>query len=118
MCDVMVPIPNITQQQALVDEYQTIERRIQINEQLCQKLEETAQALYRKYFVENIDPENLPEGGGDGGKISEVAEIRAGGDRPSVFFRRQKQIFVRFQFFSNGLEKKWTLRLYRQSSNF
>ena len=47
MCDVMLPIPDITLQQALVDEYQTIERRIQLNEQLCQKLEETAQALYQ-----------------------------------------------------------------------
>ena len=71
MCDVMVPIPNITQQQALVDEYQTIERRIQINEQLCQKLEETAQALYRKYFIDDIDPENLPEGW----RMTEIKEI-------------------------------------------
>jgi type I restriction enzyme S subunit len=61
-CDLTLPIPDIDEQQALVDEYQTIERRIQLNEQLCQKLEETAQALYRKYFVEDIDPENLPEG--------------------------------------------------------
>ncbi len=100
MCDVMVPIPNITQQQALVDEYQTIERRIQINEQLCQKLEETAQALYRKYFVENIDPENLPEGGWRwGGKISEVAEIRAGGDRPSVFFGDKNRYLFGSNFF-------------------
>jgi len=103
MCDVMVPIPNITQQQALVDEYQTIERRIQINEQLCQKLEETAQALYRKYFVENIDPENLPEGW-RWGKISEVAEIRAGGDRPSVFSETKTDI-CSVPIFSNGLEK-------------
>lgn len=61
-CDFTLPIPDITQQQALVDEYQTIERRIKLNEQLCQKLEETAQALYRKYFVEDIDTEDLPEG--------------------------------------------------------
>lgn len=61
-CDLTLPIPDIDEQQALVDEYQTIERRIQLNEQLCQKLEETAQALYRKYFVENIDTEDLPEG--------------------------------------------------------
>ncbi|NLH33868.1 MAG: hypothetical protein GX941_02620 [Candidatus Methanofastidiosa archaeon] len=77
MCDVMVPIPNITQQQALVDEYQTIERRIQINEQLCQKLEETAQALYRKYFVEDIDTEDLPEGW-RWGKLEEIATITMG----------------------------------------
>lgn len=77
MCDVWLPIPDITQQQALVDEYQTIERRIQINEQLCQKLEETAQALYRKYFVEDIAPESLPEGW-RWGKLGEVANLRYG----------------------------------------
>jgi len=103
MCDVWLPIPDITQQQALVDEYQTIERRIQINEQLCQKLEETAQALYRKYFVEDIDPENLPEGW-RWGKISEVAEIRAGGDKPSVFSEIRTDI-CSVPIFSNGLEK-------------
>lgn len=76
-CDFTLPIPNIDQQQALVDEYQTIERRIKINEQLCQKLEETAQALYRKYFVEDINPENLPEGW-RWGKLGEVATITMG----------------------------------------
>lgn len=73
-CDFKLPIPDITQQQAIVDEYQTIERRIQINEELCQKLEETAQALYRKYFIDDIDPENLPEGW-RWGKIGEIVEI-------------------------------------------
>ncbi|HOR82321.1 MAG TPA: restriction endonuclease subunit S [Bacteroidales bacterium] len=77
MCDVMLPIPDITQQQALVDEYQTIERRIQLNKQLCQKLEETAQDLYRKYFVEDIDTENLPEGW-RWGKLGEIATITMG----------------------------------------
>ncbi|MGI6370651.1 MAG: restriction endonuclease subunit S [Ignavibacteria bacterium] len=70
-CNFMLPIPDITQQQAIVDEYQTIERRIQINEELCQKLEETAQALYRKYFIDDIDPENLPEGW----RMTEIKEI-------------------------------------------
>lgn len=76
-CDFTLPIPDITQQQALVDEYQTIERRIKLNEQLCQKLEETAQALYLKYFVEDIDTEDLPEGW-RWGKLGEVANLRYG----------------------------------------
>ncbi|MGI6572966.1 MAG: restriction endonuclease subunit S [Fermentimonas sp.] len=79
MCDVWLPIPDITQQQALVDEYQTIERRIQVNEKLCQKLEETAQALYRKYFVEDIDPESLPEGWRWGTIGEYCLEIKSGG---------------------------------------
>ena len=76
-CDLTLPIPDIDEQQALVDEYQTIERRIKLNEQLCQKLEETAQALYRKYFVDDIDPDNLPEGW-RWGKLGEIATITMG----------------------------------------
>ena len=61
MCDVELPIPPIEQQQKIVSEYEAITRRIRLNEQIIAKLEETAQALYRKMFVDGIDKENLPE---------------------------------------------------------
>src|SRR5690554_4961451 len=62
MQEVMLPIPHIDKQREIVNEYNTIQNRIQLNEQLIQKLEETAQAIYREWFVEGIDLENLPEG--------------------------------------------------------
>ena len=62
MCDVELPIPSIEQQQKMVSEYEAVTRRIRLNEQIIAKLEETAQALYRKMFVDGIDKENLPEG--------------------------------------------------------
>ena len=62
MCDVELPIPPIEQQQKIVSEYEAVTRRIRLNEQIIAKLEETAQALYRKMFVDGIDKENLPEG--------------------------------------------------------
>ena len=62
MCDVMLPIPPITRQREIVEEYETVSRRIRLNNQMIQHLEATAQALYRKTFVDNIDKENLPEG--------------------------------------------------------
>ncbi|SIT11734.1 restriction endonuclease subunit S [Belliella pelovolcani] len=52
MCDVMLPIPSIEKQREIVAEYQAIEQRIQINQKLIEKLEETAQAIYREWFVE------------------------------------------------------------------
>lgn len=61
MCDVELPVPSIGQQK-IVSEYEAITRRIHLNEQIINKLEETAQALYRKMFVDGIDKENLPEG--------------------------------------------------------
>lgn len=62
MCDVELPIPSIEQQQKMVSEYEAVTRRIRLNEQIIAKLEETAQALYRKMFVDGIDKEHLPEG--------------------------------------------------------
>ena len=62
MTEVELPIPHINKQREIVKEYNTIQNRIALNQQLIQKLEETAQAIYREWFVEGIDVENLPEG--------------------------------------------------------
>lgn len=62
MCDVMLPVPSIEEQRKIVAEYQTVERRIENNRRLISTLESTAQTIYRQMFVDNIDPENLPQG--------------------------------------------------------
>ena len=62
MCNVTLPVPSIEKQREIVKEYNTIHNRITLNQQLIQKLEETAQAIYREWFVEGIDLENLEEG--------------------------------------------------------
>ena len=77
MCDVELPIPPIKQQQKIVSEYEAITRRIRLNEQIIIKLEEAAQALYRKMFVDGIDKENLPEGWRMG-MLGEVADLKNG----------------------------------------
>ena len=77
LCNMRLPIPTIARQREIVAEYETLGRRIRLNEQMIAKLEETAQALYRKMFVEGIDKENLPEGW-RWGKIEEIAEIKNG----------------------------------------
>lgn len=46
------PIPHPDKQREIVKEYNTIQNRINLNQQLIQKLEETAQAIYREWFVE------------------------------------------------------------------
>ena len=73
LCDVMLPIPSITRQREIVSEYETLTNRIHLNEQMIQHLEATAQALYRKVFVDNIDKENLPAGWRMG-TLDEVAQ--------------------------------------------
>lgn len=61
-CNMKLPVPSIDRQREIVEEYETLSRRIRLNEQMIEKLEATAQALYRKMFVDGIDKENLPEG--------------------------------------------------------
>ena len=77
MCDVELPIPSIEQQQKIVSEYEAVIRCIRLNEQIIAKLEETAQALYRKMFVDGIDKENLPEGWRMG-TLGEIADFKNG----------------------------------------
>lgn len=61
-CNMKLPIPSITRQREIVSEYETLTNRIRLNNQMIQHLEATAQALYRKMFVEGVDKERLPEG--------------------------------------------------------
>jgi len=55
MCNTLLPIPHIDKQREIVKEYNTIQNRIALNQQLIQKLEETAQAIYREWFVDDAD---------------------------------------------------------------
>lgn len=77
LCDVSLPIPPIERQREIVAEYETLSKRISLNEQMISKLEQTAQTLYRKMFVDGIDKENLPEGWRMG-KLTEIANIIMG----------------------------------------
>jgi type I restriction enzyme S subunit len=82
LCNVMIPLPSIERQREIVKEYETLSRRIALNEQMIQNLEATAQALYRKMFVDNIDKENLPDGWRMG-TINDLAEFVIAGVIPN-----------------------------------
>lgn len=77
MCEVLLPVPTINEQRKIVSEYQAIEQRIENNRRLIATLESTAQTIYRKMFVDDIDVENLPEGWRMG-KLGEVIIISSG----------------------------------------
>ena len=61
-CDMQIPVPAIEKQREIVAEYNTLATRIETNKKLIATLEQTAQTLYRHTFVDNIDPNNLPQG--------------------------------------------------------
>ena len=77
LCDVQLPVPSIERQREIVSEYETLTRRILLNEQMIEKLEATAQALYRHTFVAGIDKQNLPDGWRTG-TLGEICEIKYG----------------------------------------
>jgi restriction endonuclease S subunit len=98
--NLQLPIPHPDKQREIVKEYNVIQNRIALNQQLIQKLEETAQAIYKQWFVdfefpdENGKPykssggemvwneelqKEIPKGW-EVGKLNEVKSSTLGGD--------------------------------------
>ncbi len=121
-CDMKLPVPPISEQHKIVAEYQTIENKIKVNQQICQKLEATVQAIYKEWFVEfNFPDEEGKPYKDNGGKMSwneelekevpegwemkelnEICEIKAGGDKPQQFSEFKTKEF-NIPIFSNGI---------------
>ena len=81
MCNTLLPIPSITKQHEIVKEYNIVVNRIKLNQQLIRKLEETAQAIYKQWFVDFEFPdENGNPYKSNGGEMveSELGEIPKG----------------------------------------
>lgn len=60
--DFKLPIPSVEKQQEIVNEYHTIQNRINLNNQLIAKLEETAQTIYKQWFVDFEFPFDFAQG--------------------------------------------------------
>ncbi|HMK04148.1 MAG TPA: restriction endonuclease subunit S [Ferruginibacter sp.] len=81
MCNTLLPVPSPAKQKEIVKEYNTIINRINLNKQLIQKLEETAQAIYKHWFVdfEFPDEDEKPYKSSGGEMVeSELGEIPKG----------------------------------------
>lgn len=95
MCDVELPVPSIEKQREIVREYNVVNGRIVLNEQLTKKLEDTAQAIYKQWFVDfsisdesivlaetkNLDFPIIPEGW-EIKRIDELANKIGSGSTP------------------------------------
>ena len=78
ICNVELPVPDIAKQREIVKEYNVLVNRIALNNQLNQKLEETAQAIYKQWFVdfEFPDEDGKPYKSNGGEMVdSELGEI-------------------------------------------
>ena len=80
-CNIPLPIPGIDKQKEIVKEYNVLVDRINLNSQLIAKLEETAQAIYKQWFVDFEFPDdNGKPYKSNGGEMveSELGEIPKG----------------------------------------
>lgn len=79
--NLQLPIPSPEKQREIVAEYNAVQKRIDLNNQLIQKLEETAQAVYKQWFVDFEFPneEGNPYKSSGGEMVeSELGEIPKG----------------------------------------
>jgi len=51
-CNMQLPVPSIAKQKEIVKEYSVLADRMSLNNRLIQKLEDTAQAIYKQWFVD------------------------------------------------------------------
>lgn len=56
-CTMKFPLPSPEKQREIVAEYNTVKNRIELNNRLIQKLEETAQAIYKQWFIDYEFPD-------------------------------------------------------------
>ncbi|MBN2817334.1 MAG: restriction endonuclease subunit S [Bacteroidales bacterium] len=69
-CNMKFPLPSPGKQREIVAEYNTVKDRIELNNQLIQKLEETAQAIFNSFLDNNEEKENH--------RLGDLMEIKGG----------------------------------------
>ncbi len=116
-CDMQLSIPHPDKQREILKEYNTIANRIALNNQLIQKLEETAQAIYKQWFVDFEFPNNqgkpYKSNGGEmeinaelekeipkgwrGGVLSDIANIIMGQSPEGASYNNEKKGMIFYQ---------------------
>lgn len=107
---IQFPAPPFATQKRIADILSTYDEMIENNQKQIKLLEETAQRLYKEWFVDLRFPghettpivDGIPEGWSKE-ELGNIAVLRAGGDRPKVF-SKVKTVECSVPVFSNGTE--------------
>ena len=99
-----LPVPPIDEQLEIVASYKAITDRIALKRRINDNLEATAQAVYKKMFVTDVDNTALPEGWRIV-PLESISELSAGGDKPSAYSDIQSET-CNVPIFSNGIEQE------------
>jgi type I restriction enzyme, S subunit len=78
--------PEIDTQNTIVSILTSLDDKIELNHRMNQKLEQIAATLFKKYFVDDIDEENLPEGWQQG-KMCDITIRITKGTTPTTLKR-------------------------------
>ncbi|MBO7048630.1 MAG: restriction endonuclease subunit S [Spirochaetia bacterium] len=70
-CDMKLAVPSITEQQKIINNYNTITRRIDILQKINEKLEKTAQCLFENIFKHELQKEEI--------SFTDVIDLLGGG---------------------------------------
>ncbi len=73
-CDMKLPVPDLKEQEKIVNTYNAITKRIQLKQKINENLEKTTQTIYKKMFIEDAD-ENWKTV-----KLGECIEVKYGKD--------------------------------------
>ncbi|HRH49989.1 MAG TPA: restriction endonuclease subunit S [Panacibacter sp.] len=92
-----VLIPDLPTQTRIASILSSLDDKIELNRRMNQTLEQMAQTLFKKYFVDDIDKDNLPEGW-NYKKVKDLYNITIGRTPP----REQKEWFTK-----NNDDVKW-----------
>ena len=77
-CDMKLPVPELKEQEKIVNTYKAITKRIQLKQKINENLEKTSQTIYRKMFVEDADEK------WETVKLEKVIEVRYGKDHKNL----------------------------------
>ncbi len=76
-CNMELPVPSLEKQREIVKEYNVVKDRIELNKKLIKKLEETAQAIYKQWFVDfEFSDENGKQYKSSGGEMIWCEELK------------------------------------------
>ena len=102
--EIEIEFPPIEEQQKIVDYNTAIENRIALKQKINDNLQATAQAIYKKHFIEDVDVSKLPSDWRID-ILENVANLSAGGDRPGTYSDYSTDI-CSIPIYSNGIENE------------
>ena len=101
-CDMKLPVPNLKEQEKIVNTYNAITKRIQLKQKINENLEKTAQCLFNEYYrKENLEKVIL----------SNLVDVRDGTHDSPVFITEGYPLVTSQNLFSFYINQKDTNKI-------